>query len=213
MLHNISFSIQPGERVGLIGRIGCGKSTLLKLIPRLYEANSGSLLLDGHDIRQYDPAFLRSHMALMPQESVLVEGTLRDNICLGLDEMDEAEFQRVCEIAGVQAFASTHPQGYGMPVGSRGEKLSGGERAAVVLARTLARRPRMLLLDEPTAAMDNDLERRIVAGLGDWLDDRTLILATHRAPLLALVDRIIWLHEGRVIADGPREDVLANLRG
>jgi ATP-binding cassette, subfamily C, bacterial LapB len=213
ILKNISFTIQPGERVGLIGRIGCGKSSLLKLLPRLQEASSGSLLLDGHDIRQYDPAFLRANMALMPQETLLVEGSLRENICFGLDEVDEQEFQRVVEISGVQGFASVHPQGYGMQVGPRGGKLSGGEQATVVLARTLLRQPKMLLLDEPTAAMDNDLERRIVNSLGNWIGDRSLIIATHRAPLLALVDRIIWLHKGQMIADGPRDEILAKLKG
>ncbi len=213
VLDQISFSLRPGERVGLIGRIGCGKSSLLKLLPRLHMAGSGSVLIDGHDIRQYSPAFLRRHIALMPQENVLLEGSLRENICMGAARIDEAEFERVVALAGVRDFASVHPQGYGMQVGARGERLSGGERASVVLARTLLCNPEMLLLDEPTAAMDNDLERRIVENLGRWLQGRTLVLATHRAPLLSLVDRIIWLHEGRIIADGPREEVLARLRG
>ena len=213
VIDNISLKIAPGERVGLIGRIGCGKSTLLKLLPRLQQPGSGSLLLDGHDIRQYDPAFLRHNMALMPQEAVLLEGSLRDNICFGLDTVSDDDFQRAVDISGVQTFAAVHPQGYGMQVGPRGEKLSGGERAGVVLARTLLRNPKMLLLDEPTAAMDNDLERRIVASLSQWLGNRSLILATHRAPLLALVDRIIWLHNGRIVADGPRNEILARLKG
>jgi ATP-binding cassette subfamily C protein LapB len=213
ILDNISFSIEPGERVGLIGRIGCGKSSLLKLLPRLREASSGSLLLDGHDIRQFDPSFLRHNIALMPQDIVLIEGSLRDNICFGLGDVNERDFEQAVELSGVRDFASIHPQGYGMQVGPRGERLSGGERAGVVLARTLLRQPKMVLLDEPTAAMDNELERRIVNNLGSWLEGRTLILATHRAPVLALVDRIIWMHNGRVVADGPRDDVLAKLRG
>lgn len=213
ILKNISLTIKPGERIGLIGRIGCGKSSLLKLLPRLQDASSGSLLLDGHDIRQYDPGFLRQHMALMPQDAVLIEGSLRDNICFGLGEVSEQDFESAVELSGVKSFASVHPQGYGMLVGARGERLSGGERAGVVLARTLLRQPDMLLLDEPTASMDNELERRIVANLDTWLGDRTLILATHRAPVLALVDRIIWLHNGQIIADGPRDDVLAKLKG
>ena len=213
VLNELSLTIKPGERVGLIGRIGCGKSSLLKLLPRLDQASSGSLLIDGHDIRQYDPAILRQNMALMPQEAVLVEGTLRDNICFGLGEVVQEDFDRAVELSGVKEFASVHPQGYGMQVGPRGERLSGGERAGVVLARTLLRPSKMVLLDEPTAAMDNDLERRIVSNLGTWIGDRTLIVATHRAPVLALVDRIIWLHKGTIIADGPRDDVLAKLKG
>ncbi len=213
VLNELSFTIKPGERVGLIGRIGCGKSSLLKLLPRLDRASSGSLLIDGHDIRQYDAGMLRQNMALMPQEAVLIEGSLRDNICFGLGEIAREDFEQAVELSGVKEFASVHPQGYGMQVGPRGERLSGGERAGVALARTLLRPSKMVLLDEPTAAMDNELERRIVSNLGSWLNERTLIVATHRAPVLALVDRIIWLHKGRIIADGPRDDVLAKLKG
>jgi len=213
VLENLDISIEPGERVGLIGRIGCGKSTLLKLLPRLYEASAGSLLLDGHDIRQFDPAFLRSHMSFMAQENLLMEGSIRDNICFGQEEVDEQAFENAVQLAGVADFASVHPQGYGLQVGPRGERLSGGERASVVLARALLRPSKMLLLDEPTAAMDNDLERRIVNHLEGWIGERTFIVATHRAPMLALVNRIIWLHKGRIIADGPRDEILEKLRG
>ena len=213
VLDKISCTIKPGERVGLIGRIGCGKSTFLKLLPRLDRASTGSLLLDGHDIRQYDPSVLRQNMALMPQDVMLVEGSLRDNICFGLGEVLEEDFEQAVVLSGVQEFASLHPQGYGMEVGPRGERLSGGERAGVVLARTLLRPSKIVLLDEPTAAMDNELERRIVDNLNNWIGPRSLIVATHRAPVLALVDRVIWLHKGRVIADGPRDEILAKLKG
>ncbi len=213
VLDNLDFSIEPGERVGLIGRIGCGKSTFLKLLPRLYEASAGSLLLDGHDIRQFDPAFLRRHMSFMAQENLLMEGSIRDNILFGRDEIDEEAFERAVKLAGVEDFASVHREGYGLQVGPRGERLSGGERASVVLARAVLRPSKMLLLDEPTAAMDNDLERRIVNNLQGWIGERTFIVATHRAPLLSLVDRIIWLHNGRIIADGPRDEILKKLRG
>jgi len=213
VLENLEFAIEPGERVGLIGRIGCGKSTFLKLLPRLYETSAGSLLLDGHDIRQFDPAFLRRNISFMAQENLLMEGSIRDNILFGRDQIDEAAFERAVKLAGVDGFASVHPEGYGLQVGPRGERLSGGERASVVLARALLGPSKMLLLDEPTAAMDNDLERRIVNNLQGWIDGRTFIVATHRAPLLALVDRIIWLHNGRIIADGPRDEILRKLRG
>jgi ATP-binding cassette subfamily C protein LapB len=213
VLRDLSLAIEPGERVGLIGRIGCGKSTLLKLLPRYYEPTQGSLLIDGHDIRQFDPAQLRRHVALMPQEAVLFDMSLRDNIVFGQGAVAASAFEQVVSISGVRDFASLHPEGYGMPVGPRGERLSGGERASVVLARTLLRDPTLLLLDEPTANMDNELERRVVARLEEWLGERTLILATHRAPLLALVDRVIWLNGGQVVADGPRDEVLQRLKG
>jgi ATP-binding cassette subfamily C protein LapB len=214
-LENISLAIRPGERVAIIGRIGSGKSTLLRLMLRLAEPTSGGVHIDGRDIAQFDPAFLRRHMALMPQDAVLLDGSLRDNICLGLgaDCLDEEEFGRIAAISGVAAFAARSPQGYSMAVGARGERLSGGERAAVSLARAMARNPRVLLLDEPTAAMDNDLERHVIAGLDEWLEGRTLVMATHRAPALALASRVIWLHQGRVALDGPRDEALAKLKG
>ncbi len=211
VLKNINLTIEPGEKIGVIGRIGCGKSTLIRLIPRFYEASSGAVLLDGHDIRQYSPQRIRRHVGYMPQDYSLFNDTLRENICFGMDDVCVEDFERAVEIAGVKNFASRNPNGYGMQVGVGGERLSGGERQAVVMARTLLRDPEMLVLDEPTSAMDNTLERQLLEKLWPEIEGRTLILATHRAPLLALVDRIIWLDDGRVIADGPRDEVLKSL--
>ncbi|HHK75155.1 MAG TPA: ATP-binding cassette domain-containing protein [Rhizobiales bacterium] len=213
VLKGINLTIEPGEKVGVIGRIGCGKSTFIRLVPRFYEATSGAMLLDGHDIRQYSPQRLRRHVGYMPQDYSLFNDTLRENICLGMDDVSEPAFEKAVSIAGVKAFAARHPNGFGMQVGPGGERLSGGERQAVVLARTLLRDPAILILDEPTSAMDNTLERRLLENLRPEIEGRTLILATHRAPLLALVDRIIWLDGGRVIADGPRDEVLKSLEG
>ena len=212
-LTGVDLSIAPGERVGLIGRAGSGKSTLLKLVLRLHTATEGALLLDGHDIRQAAPERVRRHFGFMRQDSAPFDDTLRNAICFGLDGVSEDAFERAVALAGVQAFAARHPAGYGMRVGPRGERLSGGERQSVMLARTLLGDPRALVLDEPTAAMDNAMEASIVRELGAALGDRTLIIATHRAPLLGLVDRLVWIEHGRIVADGPKAEILRKVSG
>jgi ATP-binding cassette, subfamily C, bacterial LapB len=135
------------------------------------------------------------------------------NLMLGQQELDQDRFGEVMKLTGVAEFAATHPQGFGMNVGPRGERLSGGERQSVGLARILLADPKVLLLDEPTASMDTMLEARLVKNLGKFIGDRTLIVATHRAPVLQLVDRLIWLEAGKVIADGPKAEVLKRMSG
>jgi ATP-binding cassette, subfamily C, bacterial LapB len=212
-LTGVDLVIAPGERVGLIGRAGSGKSTLLKIAMRLHAATQGALLLDGHDIRQVAPERVRGHFGFMRQDSAPFDDTLRNAICFGLESVTEDAFERAVALAGVQEFAARHPAGYGLRVGARGERLSGGERQSVMLARTLLGDPRALVLDEPTAAMDNTMEASIVRELDKALGDRTLIIATHRAPLLALVDRLVWIERGRVVADGPKADILRKVSG
>ncbi len=149
----------------------------------------------------------------MTQDSALFDDTLRNAVCFGLERVSEAAFEKAVDLAGVKEFASRHPAGYGMRIGPRGERLSGGERQAVMLARTLVAGPAALLLDEPTASMDNTTELKIVRELREVVKDRTLIVSTHRAPLLNLVDRIIWLERGAIVADGPKDQVLQKLMG
>lgn len=213
-LREVSLSIAPGERVGIIGKAGCGKSTLLRLISRLNDPSDGRIAIDQRDIRQYDPADLRRALALMPQETMLFDASLHENLVIGLGPVAKADFERVTRITGVQDFANAHPQGYSLMVGPGGARLSGGERQTVALARALMGCPAMLLLDEPTSAMDNSAEARLIAELQKTAADRNrmgLIIATHRLPVLALVDRVIWLDQGRVVADGPKAQVFAKL--
>ncbi|MCB1507697.1 MAG: ATP-binding cassette domain-containing protein [Hyphomicrobiaceae bacterium] len=212
-IREASLTIRPGEKVAIIGRIGSGKSTLLKLMLRLLEPTDGAVLIDGHDARQAAPSAIRRAFGYMQQDTVLFDVSLREAICAGLSAVSEDAFERAVKISGVADFAARHPGGYSMPVGPRGGYLSGGERQAVALARVLAAEPPMLLLDEPTASMDNTLEARLMAELKPYLQNRTLVLATHRAPLLALVDRVIWVDGGRVMADGPAADVMAKVSG
>lgn len=206
-LKDVTLSFRPGEHVGIIGKAGCGKSTLLKLIARLHEPGEGRLSLDGRDIRQYDPALIRRAIAYMPQEAQLVDASLEENLTLGLAQVPRSETERVARISGVHDFASQHPSGYSLMVGQGGCRISGGERQCVALARALMGAPAMLMLDEPTSAMDNALEARVIKDLKAELSGKGLIVATHRLQMLALVDRVIWLEGGRVVADGPKEDV------
>ncbi len=210
-LNNVSLSIKPGERIGIIGKAGCGKSTLLRLIARLYEPENGRLQLDHRDIRQFDPAFVRRVISYMPQDAQLIDGTLDDNLTLGLPQVDKAEFERISAFCGVHDFARRHPSGYSLQVGPGGQRLSGGERQCVSLARALMGKPALLMLDEPTAALDNMLEARIIADLKSNLGAAGLIVATHRLPALDLVDRIIWIEDGRIAADGPKAEIFRKL--
>lgn len=211
VLRDLDLTIRPGERIGIVGRAGSGKTTLLALLARLHEPDEGTVSLDGHDARQFDPEAVRRRFALMTQDSVLIEGSLRDNLTLGLGEVDPAHFEVVARLAGVHDVAGRHPSGYGLDVGPGGGRLSRGERQGVALARALMGRPRLLLLDEPTAAMDNEREAKVIEGLRALPASTGLVVATHRLPILALVERIVWLDQGRVLADGPKDEVFRKL--
>ncbi len=210
-LSDVGFRVERGERVGLIGRIGSGKTTIEKLVLGLYTPEKGAVLLDGTDLRQLDPADLRRNIGCVPQDVFLFQGSVRENITMGASFADDAAVLRAAEISGVEDFVSRHPLGYDMPVGERGDLLSGGQRQAIALARALLLDPSILMLDEPTSAMDNGAENRFKTRLGEELGGRTLLLVTHRASLLGLVDRLIVMDGGRVVADGPRDQVLKAL--
>ncbi len=211
-LTDISFTIKSGEKIGVIGRIGSGKSTIEKLILGLYEPSEGAILLDGTDIRQVDPVDLRRSVGYAPQDVVLFFGSIRDNITMGAPFADDRAVLKAAEIAGVTEFVNRHPSGFDMPVGERGEGLSGGQRQSVTIARSLLLDPPVLILDEPTNAMDNSSEEQFKAKLKENLEGRTLLLVTHKASLLSLVDRIIVMDQSRLVADGPRDQVLAALK-
>ena len=211
-LSEISFKIQAGEKVAFIGKIGSGKSSIEKLILRLYEPNAGSILLDGTDIRQIDPVDLRRNVGYAPQDVTLFFGSIRDNIALGKPFADDTAIFKAAEVAGVSDFVNRHPSGFDMPVGERGEGLSGGQRQSVTIARALLLDPPVLVLDEPTNAMDNRTEEQFKARFVEVVGGKTLLLVTHKASLLSLVDRIIVLDQGRIVADGPREQILAALK-
>jgi ATP-binding cassette subfamily C protein LapB len=211
-LEEVSFSVAEGERLAIIGRIGCGKTTLEKLILGMYQPQEGAVLVDGTDLRQIDPVDLRRNIGYMPQDTQLFHGSVKDNIVMGAGHADDATVLRAAELAGVTAFTGSHPLGFDLPVGERGAQLSGGQRQSVALARALLLSPPIYVLDEPTNAMDNSTEEQLKAKLASEIQGKTLIVVTHRASLLSLVDRIIVLDRGRVVADGPKDVVMDALK-
>lgn len=211
-LDGISLKIAPGERIALIGKSGSGKSTLLQMCAGLIEPQQGAILFDAFSGDQYGVSRLRSAISFASQDAIIFDASLKDNITLGAPNASEAELIAAVNIAGVDQIAATLPNGFGTRLGLRGSRLSAGQRQAVVLARALARRSTILLLDEPTASLDSSAEARVREGLARLPRDRTMILSTHRMELLSVVDRVIWLDGGRVQIDEPTAQVIARLR-
>ncbi len=212
VLRGLSFRIEPGERVAILGRVGSGKTTLQKLMTGIYHATEGAVLVDGIDVRQLDPAELRRQIGSVPQDGVLFYGTLRDNLVVSDPSASDEAVLRVAELACLTEFVNTHPHGFDLVVGERGESLSGGQRRCVMLARALIHDPPILLLDEPTSSMDHSTESAVRANLARYSRGKTLVVVTHRTSLLDLVDRVIVMDAGRFVADGPKASVVDALR-
>jgi ATP-binding cassette subfamily C protein LapB len=210
-LEDLNFVITPGEHVALLGRVGSGKSTIARLILGLYPPEEGLVMMDGTDIRQLDPLEMRRYIGAALQESVLLTGSVRENIGLARSHVDDDELLRSAELSGTHSFMGSIANGYDLRLADRGEGLSGGQRQSIALARALAGRPPVLVFDEPTSAMDAQTETALIQRLRDELKDRTLVLITHRPPLLALVSRIMLIERGRVALDGPRDEVLKQI--
>jgi len=211
-LNAVSFSVKPGERIGIIGRSGSGKSTLARLLMGFYAPDEGQILLDNLDLRQLDIADLRNQVGYVAHDLPLLAGSLRDNLTLGARYVSDARMLEVAELTGVSELARQHPQGFERPVGERGQLLSGGQRQAVLLARAMLLEPPIMILDEPTSHMDNASEDQLRQRLHGWVEGKTLLLVTHRTSMLSLVDRLLVLDNGKVVADGPKEAVIDALR-
>ncbi len=211
-LRNVSFRIRAGEKVVVIGRTGSGKTTLQKLILGLYKPTEGAVRLDGIDQRQLDPADIRRNIGFVGQECILFYGSLRENISIGAPYADDSAIVQAAEVAGLTQFVNRHPQGFDMLIGERGESLSGGQRQEVAIARAVLMDPPMLLLDEPTSAMDFSTEHQFKQRIRQYAAHKTMIIVTHRTSLIELADRIIVVDEGRIVADGPREQVIDALQ-
>lgn len=212
-LQDINFRIKSGERVAIIGRIGSGKTSIAKMILGLYQASGGNVLIDGTDILQLDPTQLRHNIGYVPQDVSLFFGTVKENIVISAPYVDDDEVVRVSHIAGIDDFVNAHPLGYDMQVGERGCQMSGGQRQSIAIARALLENPGVVLMDEPTSNMDDNSENRFKIRLQEYLTNETLIIVTHKRSMLSLVDRIIVVDRGRIIADGEKDRVLAALRG
>jgi len=206
-LDEVSFTIEPGERVAILGKNGSGKSTIVRQITGIFEPTEGSVLVDDTDIRQIHPSDLRSNIGVVLQDVCLFSGSIKENITLGLDKISDEDVLRAAKIAGVHEFVGATAGGYDQRLAERGEGLSGGQRQAIALARALAADPAILLLDEPSSALDSQSEAALIARLDAATQGRTLLVVTHRVSMVKLVDRIIILDRGRIVVDGPRDSV------
>lgn len=210
-VNGVEIQIAPGERIAILGRIGSGKSTLLKLLAGLFRAQKGSVIADGVDIQQIEPADLRRNVLYVSQEARLFYGSLRENLKAGNPRVDDDTMVNVASAFGVNAFAASHPRGYDMMIGEQGVGLSGGQRQAVAMARAVLTNPAILLLDEPTSAMDNGTEQAVMQALMQFGKDMTLVFVTHKMQLLNYVERVIVIDAGVRVADGPKQLVLQAL--
>jgi len=212
-ISNVSFVVEPGEKVAIIGRIGSGKSTISKLLLRLYEPDSGSILLDDIDIAQIDPADLRRSISYVPQDIHLFNGTIKENIISSGKHPSDEDVLRASIISGTDEFVHNHPKGYDMPIGERGAGLSGGQRQSVGVARALLEDGSMYLMDEPTNGMDQMTETKLINNLKAELKDKTLFVVTQKATLLNLVDRVIVMNKSKLLLDGKKNEVTKKLSG
>ncbi len=211
-LKNASFVIEPGESVAIIGRIGSGKSTIQKLILGLYEPDSGQVLVDGIDINQIDPADLRKHIGYVSQDIMLFRGTVKDNITFRATHASDGSMIRAAHISGAYEFIKKHPKGYEMPVGERGAGLSGGQRQSIGIARAFLLDAPIMLLDEPSNAMDQITEAKLLENLKKALQDKTALIVTQKMTLLSIVERVIVVDNGKIVIDAPKEEAIKKLQ-
>ncbi len=213
VLENVSFTINPKESVAIIGKIGSGKSTIEKLILKLYEPTSGSILIDEIDINQLDPSNLRKNIGYVSQDISLFKGTIKENIIYKAINCDDEDMIKASKISGADDFISTHPSGYDMPIGERGQGLSGGQKQAVAIARAFLVDTPIMLFDEPTNAMDQLTENKLLNSLNQNIKDKTNIIITQKMSALNIVNRIIVIQNGKVYLDGIKNEVLKSLKG
>ncbi len=210
-LHNINLHIKPQEKVGIIGATGSGKSTILKLIMKFYQPTDGNILLEGFEQQQLDPAEFRHFMGYVPQDTTLFHGTIKENIIFGAEQADDQMVLRAAKLSTVDNFVAGHPDGFNRTVGERGQYLSGGQRQAVAIARALLLAPPVLVFDELGNSMDDRTISLLIDRLRQDIVDKTLVLVTHKAVLLNLIERLIVIDAGRIVADGPRDEILKQL--
>lgn len=211
LFRDLSFKIKSGEKVGIIGPMGVGKSTILKLLMGFYQPSSGSIHLSNTDLKYLDPAEFRLKIGYVQQETRLLKGTLRENILLKAPWASDDELINACEAAGAYNFVKSHPKGFDMTISEDGNDLSGGQRQTLILARALLLSPKLILFDEPCNSIDAITEQKFLQNMATYLEDKTLVMITHRATLLPLVSRLIVFNNGKIISDGPRDEVLKSL--
>jgi ATP-binding cassette subfamily C protein LapB len=212
-LKNATFVIEPGEHIAIIGRIGSGKSTIQKLLLGLYEPDSGQILIDGIDINQIDPADLRKNISYVSQDIMLFRGTAKDNITFKATHASDGAMLKAAQISGAAEFIKKHPKGYEMPIGERGLGLSGGQRQSIGIARAFLIDAPIMLMDEPSNAMDQITESRLLKNLDAALKNTTSILVTQKMTLLEIVERVIVMDDGKIVIDAPKEEAILKLQG
>ncbi len=212
-LKGINFKIKPGERIGIIGQVGSGKSTISKILIGFFEPENGSVFIDGLDIKQIDPVDLRQNFSYVPQEITLFSGTVRDNVTLKSPHATDEEIVKAANFGVVNALTDRHPLGMDLQVGERGFNISGGQRQSVAVARAFITKSPIVLLDEPTNAMDFNTETKVINNLAEGTKGNTTIIITHKPSILAVVDRLIVMDDGAIVMDGPKDEVLAKLGG
>ena len=208
IIKQINLKVAAGEKIAVVGKIGSGKTSLLRIIAGLYDATEGSVKIDNSDVTHMHPDDVRKHIGVVMQTPVLFSGTLKENLLMGNPDATDEQLIKAAKIANVDEIASNLPDGYETQLSEGGLQLSGGQRQAVCIARAFVGDPKIIIMDEPSSAMDNGSEQQLLQDLKEILADKTLILITHRGTLLSLVDRVIVFDSGRIIADGPKEKVL-----
>ena len=209
VLRGISFTIQPGEKIALVGYSGAGKSTIIQLLMRFYEAQEGEILLDGLPLSSYPITYLRQHIAVVPQEVMLFGGTIRENIAYGKPDATQAEVYEAARQANALSFIESFPEGFDTLVGERGVKLSGGQRQRIAIARAILKDPKILILDEATSSLDAESERLVQEALDQLMQNRTTIVIAHRLATIRKVDTIYVVREGKIVESGTHEALAA----
>ena len=209
-VEKVSLSIEPGSFVGVVGQSGSGKSTLMKLLPRLYNVDSGRIFIDDYDISKVNLSSLRRQIGIVPQDSLLFEGTIAENISMNDPQATTESIIEAAKIACAHDFIMSLGQGYATPLSERGSNLSGGQRQRIAIARTVLSNPRLLVMDEATSALDYNTERQLCLNLQDWSADRTVLFITHRLSSIRNSDKILVMDAGRLIEQGTHDELLRN---